>query len=299
MAPARHAQFRLHQDLGALPRIEEYAGTLTQLGQFLCTLPQIEQLLGTLPRIEHHLGALPQIERDLAELINCLPRGSRDIEIDDEDVKQACVFLCRAVRHEDLRLADRHGSEFNHHLAGLFVFLAGIFVLLEEPLAKRWCPVRYVWPACFLAAGLFVLLFSDLEIWPFGPQAPWYALTHNFEDLQHKVFAVILLSLGYVEFQRARGRFKGLWTAMFFPVVGVAGGILLLFHEHGGNMSAPNAMQIMEHIETQHRWFAAAGFGIAITKGLAEIPHNWRLVFSKAWPILLTVLGILLIVYSE
>jgi hypothetical protein len=108
MAPARHAQFRLHQDLGALPRIEEYAGTLTQLEQFLCTLPQIEQLLGTLPRIEHHLGVLPQIERDLAELINCLPRGSRDIEIDDEDVKQACVFLCRAVRQDDLRLVDRH-----------------------------------------------------------------------------------------------------------------------------------------------------------------------------------------------
>ncbi len=108
MAPARHAQFRLHQDLGALPRIEEYAGTLTQLGQFLCVLPQIEQLLGTLPRIEHHLGALPQIERDLAELINCLPRGSRDIEIGDEDVKQACVFLCRAVRQDDLRLVNRH-----------------------------------------------------------------------------------------------------------------------------------------------------------------------------------------------
>ena len=108
MAPARTAQFRLHQDLGALPRIEEYAGTLTQLGQFLGTLPQIEQFLGTLPRIEHHLGALPQIERDLAELINCLPRGSRDIEIDDEDVKQACVFLCRAVRNDDLRLVDRH-----------------------------------------------------------------------------------------------------------------------------------------------------------------------------------------------
>ncbi len=118
MAPARHAQFRLHQDLGALPRIEEYAGTLTQLGQFLCVLPQIEQFLGTLPqiehhlgtlpRIEHHLGALPQIERDLAELINCLPRGSRDIKIDDEDVKQACVFLCRAVRQDDLRLVNRH-----------------------------------------------------------------------------------------------------------------------------------------------------------------------------------------------
>jgi hypothetical protein len=109
MAPARAAQFRLHQELAALPRIEEYAGTLTQLGQFLCVLPQIEQFLGTLPRIEHHLGVLPQIERDLAEIVNCLPQGSGDIEIeDDDDVKQACVFLCRAVRHDDLRLVDRH-----------------------------------------------------------------------------------------------------------------------------------------------------------------------------------------------
>src|ERR1700720_4387664 len=107
MAPARTAQFKLHQELAALPRIEEYAGTLTQLGQFLCALPQIEQFLGTLPHIERHLGALPQIERDLAEIVDCLPRGSGDIAIeDDEDVKQACVFLCRAVRNADLRLVD-------------------------------------------------------------------------------------------------------------------------------------------------------------------------------------------------
>jgi len=98
MAPARHAQFRLHQELGALPRIEEYAGIL----------PQIQGYLGFLPFIEESLRALPQIERDLAEIINCLPRGARDIEIDDEDVKQACVFLCRAVRQNDLRLVDRH-----------------------------------------------------------------------------------------------------------------------------------------------------------------------------------------------
>jgi hypothetical protein len=195
--------------------------------------------------------------------------------------------------------ADTRTSEFNHRLAGLFVFLAGIFVLMEGPLAKRWPQVRYVWPLCFLAAGLFVLVFSDLEIWPFGPQTPWYALTHSLEDLQHKVFAVILLSLGYVELQRARGRFQGLWSAMFFPVVAIAGAILLLFHEHGGDMSAPNAMVIMGHIQTQHRWFATAGFGIAVSKGVAEVSQKWHPIFSKAWPALLTVLGVLLIVYTE
>jgi hypothetical protein len=109
MAPARVAQFRLHQELAALPQIEEYVGMLPQLGQFLCVLPQIEQFLGTLPRIEHHLGALPQIERDLAEIVNCLPRDSGGVEIEDsDDVRQACVFLCRAVHNDTLRLANRH-----------------------------------------------------------------------------------------------------------------------------------------------------------------------------------------------
>ena len=194
---------------------------------------------------------------------------------------------------------DRHGSEFNHHLAGLLVFLACIFIFAEGSLAERWRWARYVWPICFLLAGLFILVFSDLEIWPFGPQTPWYALTHSTEDLQHKAFAIILLSLGYVEFQRARGRWTGAWTAMFFPAVAIAGAILLLFHVHGGDMAAPNAMETMQHIETQHHWFAAAGFGIAVTKGLAEIPQKWQHVFRNTWPALLGVLGILLLFYTE
>jgi len=197
------------------------------------------------------------------------------------------------------RLGGKHESEFNHHLAGLLVFCAGLFVLLEQPLANYWPRARYVWPICFLAAGFFVLLFSDLEIWPLGNQTPWYALTHSTEILQHKLFAAILLSLGYVEIQRARGRFNGFWTALFFPVVGIAGAILLLFHVHGGDMSAPNAMKTMEHIETQHHWFAAVGVGISISKGLAEIPQKLQLVFSRIWPALLICLGILLIVYTE
>jgi copper resistance protein D len=200
------------------------------------------------------------------------------------------------------RLADKKESEFNHHLAGVLVAVAGFFILAEGRLAKRWPLVRYVWPMCFLAAGLFLLVFSDTEIWPFGPQTPWYAITHNAEDLQHKTFAVILLALGYVEFQRARGRWKSPWTAWFFPVVGLAGAVLLLFHVHGGDMSAPHAMESMERIQKEHRWFAATGFGIALTNGLAgasEKPQKWQLFFKTVWPVLLIVLGILLTQYTE
>jgi hypothetical protein len=197
------------------------------------------------------------------------------------------------------RLADKRESEFNHHLAGFFVILAGIFILAEGRVAKGRPLARYAWPMCFLAAGLFVLVFSDTEIWPFGPQTPWYAITHNTEDLQHKVFAVILLAVGLVEFQRARGRWKSSWTAWFFPGVGVVGSILLLFHVHGGDMRAPHAMETMEHIQMQHRWFAVTGLGIALADGLSKTSQKWQAMFRVTWPALLIVLGVLLVRYTE
>jgi putative copper resistance protein D len=197
------------------------------------------------------------------------------------------------------RLADKRESEFNHHLSGLFVVLAGIFIFAEGHLVERWPVVRYAWSMCFLAAGLFVLIFSDTEIWPFGPQTPWYAITHNAEDLQHKIFSIILLALGYVEFQRARGRLKVPWAAWFFPVVGAAGAILLLFHVHRGNMQEPHAMETMERIQRQHHWFASMGLAVALANGLAETPQKRQQFFRKVWPALLIVLGVLLILYRE
>jgi copper resistance protein D len=197
------------------------------------------------------------------------------------------------------RLADKQESEFNHHFAGFMVILAGLFILAEDKIAKHWQPLRYAWPTCFFTAGLFLLIFSDTEIWPFGPQSPWYAITHNREDLQHKIFAIILLVLGYVALQRARRRLTALWAAWVFPIVGAAGAILLLFHVHGGDMHAPHAMATMEHIQKQHRWFAAAGLGIAVSNGLAETPQKWQRFFRVAWPAMLIVLGLLLAHYSE
>jgi len=196
-------------------------------------------------------------------------------------------------------LMDKQESEFNHHLAGFAVIFAGLFILAASKLDKRWPLVRCAWPACFFMAGVFVLIFSDTEMWPFGPQSPWYAITHNAEDLQHKIFAVILLALGYVEFQRARGRLKATWTVWFFPIVGAAGAILLLFHVHSGDMRVPHAMAHMEHIQKQHRWFATAGLGVALANALAERPQKWQQFFKTAWPLLLIVLGVLLTRYTE
>jgi copper resistance protein D len=197
------------------------------------------------------------------------------------------------------RASDKKESEFNHHLAGLLVALAGVFLLTQDKLAKHWPAARYLWSWCFLAAGIFLMVFSDTEIWPFGSQSFWYAITHNPEDLEHKTFAVILLALGTIELQRARGRLESAWSKWAFPVVGTFGAVLLLFHHHTAGMHGAHHMETMEHIQNQHRAFAATSGGIALTKGLSEVHTSWQQVFQKMWPTLLIVLGVLLMMYTE
>src|SRR5207302_2568707 len=120
-------------------------------------------------------------------------------------------------------LADKRESEFNHHLAGFFLVLAGLFILAETNLPERGPWVRFAWPVCFVLSGIFVLVWSDTELWPFGPQSWYFGLTHHPEVLQHKIFAVLLLVLGTLEFRRARGLVRSAWTGWVFPVLAIVG----------------------------------------------------------------------------
>jgi hypothetical protein len=196
-------------------------------------------------------------------------------------------------------LSDKRESEFNHHLAGFFVILAGLFILVESWLATRATAVRYVWPVCFLLSGIFVLIFSDTELWPFGPK-PWLqGVVTNPEVIQHKTFAALLLALGGIEFARARRLLTALWAAWVFPVTAIAGSILLLFHSHDAGMHGPDHMVAMARIQTQHLSYSVTGLGIGVTKGLAEVRTTWQPLFTKLCAALMVLLGILLMGYVE
>lgn len=196
-------------------------------------------------------------------------------------------------------LAWKKVSEFNHHLAGFLVVLAGIFILAEPWLRNRWSIIRFAWPVCFVLSGVFVLVWSDTELWPWGPQSWWYGLTHNAEDLQHKTFAVILLALGAWEIQRVRGAMKAVWTGWVFPALAVAGSVLLLFHQHHTGMHSSDHMKIMAHIQSEHLSYASIGLFIGLSKGLAETRISWQKVFAMIWPLLMMALGVLLMMYTE
>jgi hypothetical protein len=196
-------------------------------------------------------------------------------------------------------LSWKRESEGNHHLIGLFVVLGGFFLLAQGVLKKKFPAVRYAWPVCFLLSGLFVLVYSDTELWPFGPK-PWIQGTiTNPEVIQHKVFAVLLVVVGVIETERARGRLKAVWAAWVFPVLAVAGSALLLFHSHSADVWGTDHMAVMEHIQAEHLSYALTGFSIGLAKGFAEVTTRWQFALATLWPSLMIVLGVLLMFYTE
>jgi hypothetical protein len=200
---------------------------------------------------------------------------------------------------ESMLLSWKRESEGNHHLIGLLVGLSGVFILVQGVLAKKFPALAYAWPACFLLSGLFVLVYSDTELWPFGPK-PWIQGTiTNPEVTQHKLFAVLLLAVGLIETMRVRRSLHAVWLAWVFPVLAIAGSVLLLFHSHSTGMRGPTHMAVMARIQAEHLGYSVTGMCIGFAKGLAEIAGRWQIVFARIWPVLMVVLGVLLMRYVE
>jgi putative copper resistance protein D len=196
--------------------------------------------------------------------------------------------------------ADKRFSELNHRIAGIFVLLVGLLTVFEPRLAARYPWTRYLWSVFFFAPGVYLLIWSDPESWPTGKQTLHYVITQNMQVLQHKIFSLILLGLGIVEFIRVRRSAPSVWLSSVFPALAGLGALLLLYHSplsHAG--MGPEAHQAMETIEHQHIGFAVAGFGIALSKALADIGSFRPRLMQNLFAVLMTVLAILLLTYSE
>jgi hypothetical protein len=133
-------------------------------------------------------------------------------------------------------------SEFNHHIAGWALIGVGLLVLASF-LSPNLRSLRYVWPALFLLAGLFLALWSDGEIWPRG-NLNWAWLVHHDQEAgQHKIYALLLIAIAVVEFLRARGSLNRFWGTWTFCILAIVGAALLLVHDHtaGSGANSPEA----------------------------------------------------------
>ena len=131
-------------------------------------------------------------------------------------------------------------SELNHHIAGYALIGVGLLVIggLFSP---RLRALQFAWPLLFILNGLFLAAWSDSEIWPRGNLSWGWLFHHDMEARQHKVFALVLIALGVVEYLRASGHLSRFWRAGAFPIIALVGAGLLLFHNHGaGSDRDPN-----------------------------------------------------------
>ena len=196
--------------------------------------------------------------------------------------------------------ADKRFSEFNHRFAGIFVLLVGLLSVMEPKMAERAPWMRYFWSFLFFIPGVYLLIWSDPESWPIGDQTLSYVIHSNMQVLQHKLFSVLLLMLSAVEFIRIRKQMQSVWISSIFPALAGAGALLLLYHDptaHAG--MGPDAHKTMEAVQHQHFGFALAGFGIALSKGIADVGRFKPRLFRNLFAVMMVVLAGLLMTYTE
>lgn len=215
---------------------------------------------------------------------------------------------------------DRAFSEFNHHLAGAFLLAIGALAFLGKS-SVRLRFLAKVWPFLFIIPGIYLAFMSDPDVWPMGGQNLIDAFLTNPEAAEHKTYAALLIALGVLEFQRARGKLGKILSTWSFPALAVFGAVLLMFHRHtlmappemtgpmkgmdgmGGGMEAMghgHAMTAtMMKIQREHIMFSIAGAGVAISKFLHDAAFWKNRVLPFIWPACISILGIMLLLYTE
>lgn len=211
--------------------------------------------------------------------------------------------------HESVSLGQWEGSpegiaysEFNHALAGVGVILVG---LSELHMGLGWPTlpwVRFFLPVGMLASGVYLLIWSDHDAWPIGSLSLAQTLSGNdMEMLQHKIFAVLLLAIGLIEWRVRLGRLQDRGWSLALPGFAVIGGLLLFMHMHGPH---PSAQRIAMH----HFLMGALALGAASVRFVGEYVESRhgreerrarRSVFMIIWSVLILLIGFQLVFYSE
>ena len=130
-------------------------------------------------------------------------------------------------------------SEFNHHLAGTLVMLIGLGELHRGLGTSLFSWTRFFLPGAMLAAGTYLIIWSDHDAWPIGPESFTETFFGNYtETLQHKAYALLLLCIGSIELLRRSGRLSPRYWSLPLPAFAVIGGLVLFLHSHSDHLSA-------------------------------------------------------------
>jgi putative copper resistance protein D len=187
--------------------------------------------------------------------------------------------------------ADRAWSEYNHHVAGLFVLVMGGLAILYATGRVPWA--RH-WPLTFLGLAVFLLIRNDPGAWPLGPTGFWASMLSP-EVLQHRIFVVLVIAFGVFEWSVRAGRLRSPQCALVFPLLSAVGGALLLTHSH-----ATIGLKSEFLMEVTHAPLGLLGIAVGWGRWLElRLPPPATRLPGRLWAWSFALVGVLLLIYRE
>lgn len=126
--------------------------------------------------------------------------------------------------------AEEQWSDYNHNVSGLILLAIALVALLDR---TGWVSWARHWPLGFIVLAAFVLFRSDPSGWPLAPGVGIIESFGKASWVQHRVAGLIPVALGIMEWRARVMPGASLSLRFAFPILSIAGGLLLLTHAHG------------------------------------------------------------------
>ena len=182
-------------------------------------------------------------------------------------------------------------SEYNHNWAGLMLVVIGLLATISR--SGRLSFTRH-WPLAFLLMAAFIFLRADPENWPLGPNGFWESFDRA-DVLQHRLAVLLVVGFAFFEWRVQLGKAKSAFAPLVFPFVCVAGGMLLMTHNHTLDNIGEELLVEMSHLAIAL---------LAILAGWSrwlqlKLPDRDGVVASWIWPVCFVLMGGILLTYRE
>jgi putative copper resistance protein D len=197
----------------------------------------------------------------------------------------------RAVERRERSREAYLWSNFSHNVAGLILLGMSLVALGGLIVRPEWS--RH-WPLGFAVHAAFIYLRAAANegTWPFGATPLWQV---DAEGLQHRLAAILVLSLGLLEWRARAHRRPRALLPYVFPALAAAGAVLLLTHSH-------TAFQLKSSylVQVTHTTMGALAGLLAVARWLElRLAPPWRRVAEGAAGTAMIIIALILVFYRE
>ena len=186
--------------------------------------------------------------------------------------------------------AEAAYSTLNHRVSGAMLLTVALLTWWQTRRPRRF-PWSVLSAPVWMAFSVYLFFSGDPEAWPLGPGSLSEALADGVV-VQHKLLAVIPMLIGIIEVLRGAGWLRSPRWLVAFPALALLGGAALFIHTHDGGFH-------LDQRFLHHAIMGATALAGGVALLVARDTRAGRAVLTVAWPILLTVVSLLLLVYSE